>query len=879
MKKLVCIVLCLCACAGILAQGHPRIYASASDKEAIRKKIADEEWAGNVYSRLKEKIDPYVERHLNDPEWIVSRLAMYWKDGERYTQCYLKKQNWERGEGNAPVPTVRMPGMRTWNRYVNVPLEERTPYNETGDMWGISRTDPDAPKVLVPYKETGHMIRSNNAEILTLAEEAAFLYWVTDKEAYARFAADIFNVWLAGTYYMSPALDPDRSTGGPGGYEPGGICGYYDYEQIHDDLAMHAAVAYDFAYDYLKEHPHPHLADIGKTTDEVAGIVFKRFVDIGMVRGGKSGNWNVNGWNVMLFPILALEENDAYPDGKGRSYYLHFLTRESTAHHDAIPDILKGYDPITGLWPESPGYAFGVTGILLDFATLLRRQGVDIIADNPLLRKSAMAVFPWMDSRARIIVFGDYRGGTANFRTFENLLAYYTEVGDGENASRAAAALNAGIEAGAYDRGEAGWTALCSFVPEIPDAEDALKERTSYSPFHRLVTMRNELEDDELLAVIYGGRSGSHLSPNGLALQLYGFGYALSPDAAAYESYWSEDHKYHQSATGSNTVLPGYTDGEIRIHALDPEVDSTSSLVNARALNPYINVCDMEAGDKRRTVAVVKTGDNVGYYVDIFRSDQPESDYLFHNVGTSLEFSDAGGRRLPLEKVGSLGRTYAKGYEWFTNPEAVSFSGGFKAVWNVCPSLSMQMWMTGAEGRDLYRVDAPYTTLSEGLTPMNVSMAPSVTPTLIVRQRNNAWKSPFMAVFQPVKGGKPSVSSVERLEADSLRAGVCISSEGGRKDYVLSSVSSDAGFSGAEGIRFRGTFGLVTDVRGKTSQLYMVRAKEIGHGACSLRAESPVSASVFLKDGKWFYSSDGKVEIRIGGKVYVVGEGCGLPLE
>ena len=95
----------------------------------------------------------------------------------------------------------------------------------------------------------------------------------------------------------------------------------------------------------------------------------------------------------------------------------------------------------------------------------------------------------------------------------------------------------------------------------------------------------------------------------------------------------------------------------------------------------------------------------------------------------------------------------------------------------------------------------------------------------------------------------------------------------------LGSVSSDAGFSGAEGIRFRGTFGLVTDVRGKTSQLYMVRAKEIGHGACSLRAESPVSASVFLKDGKWFYSSDGKVEIRIGGKVYVVGEGCGLPLE
>ena len=149
----------------------------------------------------------YVDRHQTDPEWITSRLAMYWKDGERYTQCYLKKQNWDYGEGNAPVPTVRMPGMRTWNKYVNVPLEDRTPYNETGDMWGINKLNPSEPSVKVPYKESGHMIRGNNVEILTLAENAAFVYWVTGEEKFARFATDIFNVWLVGTYYMNPILD------------------------------------------------------------------------------------------------------------------------------------------------------------------------------------------------------------------------------------------------------------------------------------------------------------------------------------------------------------------------------------------------------------------------------------------------------------------------------------------------------------------------------------------------------------------------------------------------------------------------------------------------------------------------------------------------
>lgn len=180
---------------------HPCIYVSPSDRSRIQQKVRTEPWAREAFSKIRGRVEKLAERHVEDPRWIVSRLAMYWKEGERYTQCYLKKQNWDRGEGNAPVPTVRMPGMRTWNKYVNVPLEQRIPYNETGDMLGVNRHDPTAVPVKVPYKESGHMVRSNNSEILTLAENAAFVYWVTGEEKYARFAADIFNTWLAGTYY------------------------------------------------------------------------------------------------------------------------------------------------------------------------------------------------------------------------------------------------------------------------------------------------------------------------------------------------------------------------------------------------------------------------------------------------------------------------------------------------------------------------------------------------------------------------------------------------------------------------------------------------------------------------------------------------------
>lgn len=881
MIKRIWIIFLFQVMAGSLWAIHPHIYVSDSDKAAIKEKISGQAWAKEAFERIKHKIDPYVERHQSEPEWIVSRLAMYWKEGERYTQCYLKKETWDYGEGNAPVPTVRMPGMRTWNKYYNVPLEERSPYNETGDMWGVNRADPSAPKVLVPYKESGHMIRSNNVEILTLAEEASFLYWLTEEEKYARFATDIFNAWLLGTYYMNPILDPGQSSKGKGGYEPGGICGYYDYEQIHDDLALHAAMVYDFTYDYLLAHPHPHLQAIGKEMTEVAGTVFKRFIDIGFVRGGKTGNWNVNGWNMLLRPILALEENEAYPDGKGRSYYLHYLTTESTPYHDAIPDILKSYDPVTGLWPESPGYSFGTISMLLDFATLLRRNGIDIIADNPVLQKAALAVFPWMDDRANMIVFGDSRGGPANFGTFEHLLTYYLQTGDTDNASRVAAALNMGISTGNYQRHSADWTHLCTYVAAIPESGKIDSERTSYSPHHRLITMKSEPSEENLMAVLHGGRKGYHLTPNGLALQLYGFGYALAPDAAGYESYWSKDQVYHQSPTGSNTILPGYTEGEVTVRAMEPRVND-GSFVNAQSLNPYINMADMEAAEKRRVVAMIKTAPDKGYYVDIFRSDQADNDYLFHNVGKALRFETTAGQLLPLTSVDRFETTYHRGYDWFKNLRRVSCTNDFKAIWEITSGeqpMSMQMWMLGADGRELYSMEAPYTTLQKGLTPDDVSMAPAFTPTLMVRQTdNNAWDSPFVAVFEAARGSA-SVIGVEKLKMDRAVTALCVESEGKRKDYILSATSPDAVFSSGKHLAFQGTFGLITELPDGMEQIYMIDGRRIEKGKFAIEASKPVSVSVYRKGNEWFYSSTGKATIKLGKKVYWVEAGYHQPLK
>ncbi|MFI3301956.1 MAG: hypothetical protein SNI18_02175 [Rikenellaceae bacterium] len=766
MKKLLaCLLLCavFCSCQDN-TYSDAVLYVPQDGRTAVVEKIQSEPWAQASMAKLHETIDPYVTRHQSDPEWITSRLAMYWKDGERYTQCYLLAQNWDYGEGNAPVPTLRFPGMRTWNKYLNVPLADRIPYNESGDMLSIDRTNPDAAPVLVPYKESGHQIRSNNCEILDLARDAAFIYWVTKDKKYAKFAADIYYQWLTGIYYMNPIKDPTKSTGGFGGWEPGGICGYYDYEQIHDDMGERVAAIYSYLSDYLAKNSNAHLDSIGKTTKEVNDEVLKRFIDLGLIRGGRLGNWNVNGYARIMTPIVVLDSNDAYADGKGREYYLEYFLTKTTKHHVALDGILEYYDPVTGLWDESPGYSFGTVVSLLDFATMLYPVGVDIIKDSPILQKAAVAILPWMDERGNLVVFGDTRGGVADFTIFERLLTYYTLEGDTASANKMAEIIAQGIKNGTYSRDNSNFIGLATQValPEIT-TESAVSDM-SYSTHHRFFTVKDYNGSNKMMATIYGGRKGKHLSQNGLAVTLYYDGYALAPDAAGYESYWSDDFGYHQTTTGSNTIVPGYKEGDIVVNKTFPTI-AADQYTNSTVHDSFYRMVDVSANEKRRVLTTVRVSGDAGYHVDLFFSDQNENDYIFHNVGKSLTIQDCLGSALNLYASDDLGTKHNENYTYFKNPRKVKYTGDFIAHWDVADGIQVDFRHLGAPNRYLYVVDAPYSTLYRNLTPSGVSASPAATPTLIVRQNGvNGKQYPFVGVYEAHKGS-PAVKSVKKLSS------------------------------------------------------------------------------------------------------------------
>ena len=95
------------------------------------------------------------------------------------------------------------------------------------------------------------------------------------------------------------------------------------------------------------------------------------------------------------------------------------------------------------------------------------------------------------------------------------------------------------------------------------------------------------------------------------------------------------------------------------------EFERNARTAEADSPREQLQELNRQSRRKRRVVAMVKTASDKGFYVDIFRSNQMDNDYLFHNVGTSLNLMDAGGKLLPLTETERLEKIYGEGYNWF----------------------------------------------------------------------------------------------------------------------------------------------------------------------------------------------------------------------
>ena len=116
-----------------MPQDHPRVLTTPEGKKETWKLIKKEAWAQDVFNKLKERTEVYTRRTESQPDWLLSRLAMYWKS--HATEVYVKGEVFDHAGGaKAPAPTVRYTGTRgTAATHGRPKLEDVVPYDDSAE--------------------------------------------------------------------------------------------------------------------------------------------------------------------------------------------------------------------------------------------------------------------------------------------------------------------------------------------------------------------------------------------------------------------------------------------------------------------------------------------------------------------------------------------------------------------------------------------------------------------------------------------------------------------------------------------------------------------------------------------------------------------------
>ena len=379
-----------------MPQEHPRVLTTPEGKKETWKLIKKEAWAQDVFNKLKERTDVYTRRTESQPDWLLSRLAMYWKS--HATEVYVKGEVFDHAGGEkAPAPTVRYTGTRgTAATHGRPKLEDIVPYddNEDGNVAFCNNALEGRPLESVHPSKTGRNIENLNCEILGIARDAAFLYWMTGEEKYAKLAAGVFDTYMTGIYYRKVPVDLNH------GHQQT-LVGLTSFEVIHED-ALHIVVPlYDFLYNYLKSN-YPDKMII------YAGAL-KKWADNIIANGVPHNNWDLLQARYVMNVGLVLEDNKEYTDGKGREYYIDYVMNRSSIRQWSLTKLADyGFDSETGIWAECPGYSSVVINDYANFANQFDHNlQYDLVAAMPVLAKAVAATPQYLFPNRMICGFGD----------------------------------------------------------------------------------------------------------------------------------------------------------------------------------------------------------------------------------------------------------------------------------------------------------------------------------------------------------------------------------------------------------------------------------------------------------------------------------------
>lgn len=762
-----------------------------------KKKVEDPE-----ITKLKAKIENVMSQVDKQPDWLYSRLQMFWKT--QASDVFVNGEAFAHPGGErAAEPTVKYNGTRGFESQYNRPkLEDLVPYDddEQGNVTYINKVTGKMEKTS-PAK-TGCNIAGVNRYIIGIARDAARIYAATGDMRYGQMAAKVFDVYMKGIAYRNVPIDLNH------GHQQT-LVGMTTFEVIHEDVINELTQMY------------PLIKPLVKDDQAVIEAGFKKWAENIIANGVPHNNWDLFQADFIVKIALVLQDNQAYADGKGKQYYLDYIVNQNSIRQWSMNKLIDfGFDAHSKTWYESPGYSTTVLGSICDFANMLdEKAGIDLFKQRPILTEAVKTSAEYLFPNRMIAGFGDTHPGYLNTGGIDQVLKYATRHKNKNLISEMNLLKNA-------------------VAPKAPISEiEAYTSTLFYAPNVSWIAMRSGMDKQHDLMASVNASLGNHQHANGISLELYGKGYVLGPDAGIGRTLYSglDYLEYYSQMPAHNTVV---VDGvssypvmmsqhAFKVVASYPEVSKeqpASKKLSEKKLSiqkdselkdkiTYATVSFIEPetqAQQQRTTAIVKTSAKGGYYIDVFRSKKKEGgdkthDYFYHNLGQEMKVMDAAsGLSLDMKRTEELafagGHLYAYSYIYDKKSAKMQNSVKTQFVTKILDDkvveamggqreITMTMWMKKDENRTIFQALSPVNLEYERMPnqPYKVDEQPVLT--FVARQKGEAWNHPFVCVYEPSSDTEPGdIASVDFFTPSEPSAvGIIVKLKDGTEQRIVCS--------------------------------------------------------------------------------------------
>ena len=750
-----------------------------------KKKVEDPE-----ITKLKAKIENVMSQVDKQPDWLYSRLQMFWKTNA--SDVFVNGEAFAHPGGErAAEPTVKYNGTRGFESQYNRPkLEDLVPYDddEQGNVTYVNKVTGKMEKTS-PAK-TGCNIAGVNRYIVGIARDAARIYAATGDMRYGQMAAKVFDVYMKGIAYRNVPIDLNH------GHQQT-LVGMTTFEVIHEDVINELTQMY------------PLIKNLVKEDQAIIESGFKKWAENIIANGVPHNNWDLFQADFIMKIALVLQDNQAYADGKGKQYYLDYIVNQNSIRQWSMNKLIDfGFDAKSKTWYESPGYSTTVLSSICDFANMLdEKAGIDLFKLRPILTEAVKTSAEYLFPNRMIAGFGDTHPGYLNTGGIDHILKYATRHKD-KNLISEMNLLKSAV------------------APKAPISE--IEKYTStlfYAPNVSWIAMRSGMDKQHDLMASINASLGNHQHANGISLELYGKGYVLGPDAGIGRTLYSglDYLEYYSQMPAHNTVV---VDGvssypvmmsqhAFKVVAAYPEVSkeqpASKKLSEQKEKVSYATVSFIEPetqAQQQRTTAIVKTSAKGGFYIDVFRSKKIEggdkmNDYFYHNLGQEMKVMDAAsGQPLDMKPTEELafagGHLYA--YSYIYDKKCAEMQNSIKTQFvtkiqddkvveamDGQREITMTMWMKKDENRTIFQALSPVNLEYERMPnqPYKVDEQPVLT--FVARQKGEAWNHPFVTVYEPSSDTEPGdIASVDFFEPEQKGAvGILVKLKDGTTQRIV----------------------------------------------------------------------------------------------